>query len=128
MRDFDDCPTTHSRKLSDEGGEQGPVYGVCSAKSPKILLMRFILYFDHIAQRKLHKRWRWNFTELEADASSNLMHGRVEFRSPWRQRGNRMRRKSKSSKHVLLSWNIGFHLDEPLPAFSYLDLIKGVTS
>jgi hypothetical protein len=37
-----------------------------------------------------HKRWSWNFTNLEADANSNLIHGRVEFRSPpgvdnWRE-------------------------------------------
>uniref|UniRef100_A0A093VMZ9 Aspartyl/glutamyl-tRNA(Asn/Gln) amidotransferase subunit C n=1 Tax=Talaromyces marneffei PM1 TaxID=1077442 RepID=A0A093VMZ9_TALMA len=36
------------------------------------------------------KRWSWNFTNLEADANSNLIHGRVEFRSPpavdnWRE-------------------------------------------
>lgn len=36
------------------------------------------------------KRWSWNFTNLEADAHSESIHGRVEFRSPpgvdnWRE-------------------------------------------
>ncbi|EED22800.1 hypothetical protein TSTA_062870 [Talaromyces stipitatus ATCC 10500] len=36
------------------------------------------------------KRWSWNFTNLEADADSDLIRGRVEFRSPpavddWRE-------------------------------------------
>lgn len=29
-----------------------------------------------------HKRWAWNFTGLQANPRSKLIHGRVEFRSP----------------------------------------------
>ncbi|PCG94170.1 Hypothetical protein PENO1_079910 [Penicillium occitanis (nom. inval.)] len=41
-------------------------------------------------RKKRHKRWSWNFTELKSDANSNLIHGRVDSRSPpgmdnWRE-------------------------------------------
>ncbi|GAM34673.1 hypothetical protein TCE0_015r02396 [Talaromyces pinophilus] len=29
-----------------------------------------------------HKRWSWNFTELQKNPNSNFIYGRVEFRSP----------------------------------------------
>lgn len=40
--------------------------------------------------KKRHERWTWNFTELQSGANSNLINGRIEFRSPpdvdnWRE-------------------------------------------